>query len=326
MTRVNRRSAALAMLASVLWPNITQAQTNYPNKPIRVIVTFPPGGSSDAMIRLLSPKVSEALGQPIIIDNKPGAGGNIGLAQVAKSPADGYTLGVGAAGALTANANLYSDMPYETFRDFQAITMLAAIPFVIVGAPSLKIKNLKDLITHAKREPNTLSIAHGGNGTAMHLTTALFEQMAEIKLVNVPYRGSGPAALAVLSSQVPLGVVDLAASLPNIKAGKLIAFAVTSPQRLSMLPEVPSVSEAALPGYDSTGWFGLVAPAGTPNEIIVKLNTAFNSALNEENIQKTMRGMGMEPTPSSAAAFDEYMHSETKKWGQVIREANIKLD
>jgi tripartite-type tricarboxylate transporter receptor subunit TctC len=322
-----------AVLRRLLWwvwvvglSSLAHAADPYPTKGVKVVVTFPPGGSSDAMIRLLSPRLSDKLGQPIVVDNKPGAGGNIGLSLVAKAAPDGYTLGVGAAGGLTANPSLYPQMPYDTLKDFQPVTMLAAIPFVIVGSPSLPVKSLPQLIALAKSQPGKLSIAHGGNGTAMHLSTALFEQMADIKLTQVPYRGSGPAAMDVLSGQVQLAVVDLPASLQHIRSGKLVAYAVTSPQRLSMLPEVPTVSEAALPGYDSTGWFGLVAPAGTPASLVSRLNTEFGAALRDETIQSTMRSMGMEPVPGTAEAFDAYMRSETLKWARVIRNASIKLD
>lgn len=315
-----------AILGLALAPAALAQRSDYPNKPIRVVVTFPPGGSTDAMVRLLAPRLGEKLGQQIVVDNKPGAGGNIGLALVAKAPADGYTLGVGAAGGLTANSSLYPQMPFETLKDFKPVTMLAAIPFVIVGSPSLPAKDLRQLIALAKTQPGQLSIAHGGNGTAMHLSTALFEQMAGIKLVQVPYRGSGPAALDVLSGQVPLGLVDLPASLQHIKAGKLVAYAVTSPQRLPMLPEVPTVSEAALPGYDSTGWFGLVVPTGTPAPVITRLNAEFAAALNDEGIKASMRNMGMEPVPGTVESFEAYIRSETQKWAGVIRSANIKLD
>jgi tripartite-type tricarboxylate transporter receptor subunit TctC len=210
------------------------AQTgDYPAKPIKIVVTFPPGGSSDAIVRILSTRLNEKLGQPLVIDNRPGAGGNIGLSVVAKSAPDGYVLGVGAAGGLTANVSLYPQMPFDVAKDFMPITMLAAIPFVLVGHPSVPADNIQQLIAYAKSQAGKVSIGHGGNGTAMHLSTALFTQMADLKLIEVPYRGSGPAAMDTLSGQIQLSITDLAAALPHIKAGKLKAFAVTSPKRLS---------------------------------------------------------------------------------------------
>jgi tripartite-type tricarboxylate transporter receptor subunit TctC len=318
--------AALAALSLGLWAPAQAQKTDYPTKPIRVIVTFPPGGSADAMVRLLSPRLTEKLGQQVVVENRPGAGGNIGLTAVAKAPADGYLIGVGAAGALSANASLYAQMPFDAARDFKPVTMLAAIPFVIVGHPSLPARNLQQLIAAAKAQPGQLSIAHGGNGTAMHLSTALFAQMADVKLVEVPYRGSGPAALDVLAGQVQLGLVDLPAALQQIRSGKLIAFAVTSSKRLPMLPDVPTVAEAGLPGYDSTGWFGVVAPAGTPAAVIAQLNAEITAALNDEGVKASMRTLGVEPAPSTVEAFDAYIKSETQKWAKVIKTANIKLD
>jgi tripartite-type tricarboxylate transporter receptor subunit TctC len=303
----------------------TQAQSSdYPVKPIKVVVTFPPGGSSDAIVRILSTRLNDKLGQPLIIDNRPGAGGNIGLSAVAKSVPDGYFLGVGAAGGLTANASLYPQMPFDVAKDFQPITMLAAIPFVLVGHPSVPADNVQQLLAYARSQPGKVSIGHGGNGTAMHLATALFTQMADLKMIEVPYRGSGPAAMDTLSGQIQLSVTDLAAALPHIKAGKLKAYAVTSPKRLSNLPDVPTLSESGLTGYDATGWFGLVAPTGTPAHIVQKLHTEFTAALNDESLKSQMRQSGMEPMPSSIEGFDAYIKSETQKWAKVIRLANIK--
>jgi tripartite-type tricarboxylate transporter receptor subunit TctC len=317
----------MSALLGSLYSGLAFAQTtDYPNKPIKIVVTFPPGGSSDAIIRILSTRLNDKLGQPLVIDNRPGAGGNIGLSVVAKAAPDGYVLGVGAAGGLTANVSLYPQMPFDVAKDFQPITMLAAIPFVLVGHPSVPADNIQQLIAYAKSQAGKVSIGHGGNGTAMHLSTALFTQMADLKLIEVPYRGSGPAAMDTLSGQIQLSITDLAAALPHIKAGKLKAFAVTSPKRLSNLPDVPTLAESGLTGYDSTGWFGLVAPAGTPASIIQKLNTEFTAALNDEGIKSQMRQSGMEPVATTTEGLDAYIKSETQKWARVIRQANIKLN
>ncbi|MCP5280902.1 MAG: tripartite tricarboxylate transporter substrate binding protein [Rhodoferax sp.] len=319
--------AAAAAIAGVCALPASAQTADFPNKPVRIVVTFPPGGSADAVVRMLVPRLNEKLGQPVIVDNRPGAGGNIGLTVVAKAaPGDGYTVGVGAAGALSANASLYEQMPFDPVKDLRPVSMLAAIPFVIIGHPSVPARTLRELIALAKSQPGKLSIAHGGNGTAMHLTSALFAQMADVKLVEVPYRGSGPAALDVLSGQVPLAVVDLPSALQHIKAGKLIAYGVTSPRRLPMLPDVPTVAEAGLPGYDSTGWFGVVAPAGTPPAVIARLNAEITAALNDETIKTNMRNLGVEPAPGTAESFEAYIKSETDKWARVIKTANIKLN
>jgi tripartite-type tricarboxylate transporter receptor subunit TctC len=325
MMCINRRAMG-ALLAAGLVFSVQAQVAPYPDKPIRVVVTFPPGGSADAIMRMLVPRLNEKLGQQVVVDNRPGAGGNIGLSLVAKAPPDGYTLGVGAAGALSANVSLYAQMPFDPIKDFKAVSMLAAIPFVIIGHPSVAAKTQKDLIALAKAQPGKLSIAHGGNGTAMHLSAALLAQMAEVNVVQVPYKGSGPAALDVLAGNVPLAVVDLPAALQQIKAGKLVAYAVTSPQRLPQLPDVPTVAEAGLPGYESIGWFGVVAPAGTPPAIVQRLNAEINDALNDEKIKARMRDLGVEPMPTKAGEFDAYIRSETTKWAKVIHQANIKLD
>ena len=323
------RRALLVGVAGTLLAGRALAQApgiDFPQKPIRMVVTFPPGGSSDAVVRLLVPVLNQRLGQQVIVDNRPGAGGNLGLAIVAKAAGDGYTLGVGAAGGLAANTSLYPNMPFDPLKDFKPVGMLAAIPFVIVGHPSLDAKSLKEVVALARARPGQLSIGHGGNGTAMHLSSELFAQMAEIQLVQVPYRGSGPAALDAMAGQVPLAVVDLPSALAQIKAGKLVAYAVTSPQRQASLPEVPTVAEAGLPGYDSTGWFGVVAPIETPDAIVAKLNAALDAALNDAQVKATLRSLGVEPLPGSPVAFGDYIRSETKKWAKVIKTAHIKLD
>jgi len=327
--RERRRRLLWASAASALLAGTTFAQApaaDFPAKPIRMVVTFPPGGSADGVVRMLVPRLNEKLGQQVVVDNRPGAGGNVGLTLVAKAPGDGYTLGVGAAGALAANVSLYTQMPFDPQKDLKPVGMLAAIPFVLVGHPSVAAKTQRELIALAKAKPGTLSIGHGGNGTAMHLSAALFNQMAGTRLVEVPYRGSGPAALDVLGGQIPLAVVDLPSSLQQIRAGKLVAFAVTSPQRLPMLPEVPTVAEAGLPGYDSTGWFGVVAPAGTPAPVVARLNAELNAALGDEQTKTAMRALGVEPAPGTVESFDNYIRAETKKWAQVIQDAHIKLD
>jgi tripartite-type tricarboxylate transporter receptor subunit TctC len=316
----------VALFGSLTTLSAFAQAADYPSKPIKIVVTFPPGGSADAIIRILSTRLNDKLGQALVIDNRPGAGGNIGLSVVAKAAPDGYVLGVGAAGGLTANSSLYPQMPFDVAKDFQPITMLAAIPFVLVGHPSVPADNMQQLIAYAKSQPGKVSIGHGGNGTAMHLSTALFTQMTDLKMIEVPYRGSGPAAMDTLSGQIQLSITDLAAALPHIKAGKLKAFAVTSPKRLNNLPEVPTLAESGLTGYDSTGWFGLVAPAGTPAAIIQRLHTEFTAALNDEAIKTQMRQSGMEPVATSMEGLDAYIKSETQKWARVIRQANIKLN
>lgn len=304
-----------------------QAQSDYPSKPVRIIVTFPPGGSSDVVARLLAVRLTEKMGQQVLVENRPGAGGNIGLAAVAKAAPDGYTLGVGAAGGLAANVSLYPNMPFDPAKDFRAVSMLVAIPFVIVGHPSVPAKTQRELIALARSQPGKLSMGHGGNGTAMHLTSQLLAQMSGVKFNEVAYRGSGPAAVDVMGGQAQLAVVDLPSSIQHIRAGKLVAYAVTSTKRLAQLPDVPTVAEIDLPGFESIGWFGLVAPAGTPAAVVVRLNAEVNAALEDEGFKTSMRNVGADPPPpGSPEAFDAFIKAEIIKWGRVIKNAGIKLD
>jgi tripartite-type tricarboxylate transporter receptor subunit TctC len=325
---MSSRCAALAaaFLVGVLVAPAAAQTSDYPNKPIRVIVTFPPGGSTDAVMRLIQPRITERLGQALVIDNRPGAGGNIGLAVVAQAPGDGYTIGVGAAGALAVNPSLYPKMPFDPLKDLKPVAMLAAIPFVLIGQPGLPAKTVKELIAYAKANPGALTIAHGGNGTAMHLSAALFGYMTGASLTQVPFKGSGPAVLGVLAENVSLAIVDLPAGLPQIQAGKVVAYAVTSPQRLASLPGVPTMAEAGVPGYDSTGWFGVVAPKSTPTPIVATLHAAINSALDDEAVKASIRKLGVEPVAESREAFDAYIRSETQKWGDLVKAAGMKLD
>jgi tripartite-type tricarboxylate transporter receptor subunit TctC len=300
--------------------------TPWPSKPIRVIVTFPPGGSTDATVRIIAPKLGERLGQQVVIDNRPGAGGNIGLAALAKSDPDGYTLGVGAAGALAANAALYPKMPFDAQKDFVPISLLAHIPFVLVVPPTSPIRNVADLIAQAKAEPGKLAVGHGGNGTAMHLSVQLLKLMAQVDLTEIAYKGSGPVALDVIGGQVPAGMLDLPSVLQQVKAGKVRALAVTGSTRLPQLPDVPTLAEAGVTGYESTGWFGVVAPAATPPAIVARLQNEMRAVLSDPEVIAGARAAGVEVSPTTSAEFGRFIASETIKWADVIKRSGTKLD
>jgi tripartite-type tricarboxylate transporter receptor subunit TctC len=297
----------------------------YPDQPIKIVVTFPPGGSADIVIRALQPIVAEELHQPIVIENRAGAGGNIGMAEVAQAAADGYTLGVAAAGVLTVNPHLNpAAMPFDPIKDLAAITLLARIPFVLVASRDSKFSSVADVIAAAKAQPDKLSIGHGGNGTAMHLTAALFAQRADIKLQLIAYRGTAPATVDVLAGHIPLAVLDIPASQQLIREGKLKALGVSAVESVAFLPGVQPLSELGLGGFESVGWFGLVAPVGTPPDIIGKLNAAFVKALDDPAAAEKIRALGAEPAPSSADAFAKFIRSESAKWGKLIADAGIK--
>ena len=294
----------------------------YPSKPIRFIVSFPPGGSADLIARAIAPRMSEKLGQPVVVENRAGAGGMIGVDAVAKAPADGYSIGLAAAGALTTNIHLYPSMPFHPEKDLAPISMLAMIPFFLVAHPS-QAASLKELIQTAKAKP--LSYGHGGQGSTMHLAGELLKMMAKVQIQPVPYKGSGPVSADVLGGQVPLGVVDVPSAIAHVKSGKLRALAVTTKRRISAAPDVPTFEEAGLPGYEAIGWFGAVAPAGTPAEIIKRLNLEITTALSLPELKERALSAGAEPFPTSPQEFAAIIRDETKKWGEVVRTAGIKL-
>ncbi len=320
------RQIALCILAFLLSLPLLAPDTAhaYPDQPIKIIVTFPPGGSADIVIRALQPLLGDDLHQAIVIENRSGAGGNIGMAAVAQAAPDGYTLGVAAAGVLTVNPHLNrAAMSFDPLKDLAPITLLAQIPFVLVASQESKLTSVGDVIAAAKAHPGELSIGHGGNGTAMHLTSALFAQKADIQLQLIAYRGTAPAAADVLAGHIPLAVLDIPASRQLIRDGQLKALGVSAAKRVAFLPEVPPLSEVGISGFESVGWFGLVAPAGTPPEIIERLNAAFVKALNDPAVAEKIRLLGAEPAPSSAAAFAQFIQSESAKWGKLIADAGI---
>jgi tripartite-type tricarboxylate transporter receptor subunit TctC len=321
---MKRWHLAFALVALTAAP--LAAAQDYPSRPIRMIVTFPPGASSDGMARALTPKLQQSLGQPIIVENRPGAGGNIGMEALAKAPPDGYTVGVGAAGALAVNPSLMPSMPFQPMKDLAPITLFAEIPFVFIANPSSGIHSIGELLKRGKADPKAVSIGHGGNGTAMHLSAALLTHNAGAKLALIPYKGSAPVVTDVLAGHVPVGVSDLPGALANIKAGKLKALAVTAKQRVRFLPEVPTVAESGVPGYESVGWFGIVAPAGTPPDIVKRLNQAFVAAMKDQEVVERIGTLGADVSPSTPEAFAAFIRSETAKWADLIKAAGIKAE
>jgi tripartite-type tricarboxylate transporter receptor subunit TctC len=298
------------------------AHAQWPSKPIRFVVSFPPGGSADLIARAIAPPMAERLGQPVLVENRPGAGGNIGVDAVAKSAPDGHTIGLAAAGALTVNPTLYASMPFDPQKDLAPITMLAMIPFLIVAHPEAP-PTLRAALDAAKKE--RMAYGHGGNGSAMHLSGELLKMMSGAELVPIAYKGSGPVSADVLGGQVPLGIVDVPSAIANVKAGKLRALAVTTSRRLDSLPEVPTVAEAGVPGYESIGWFGAVAPAATPAPIIARLNAEMARALAAPEIKSRVLAAGTEPLTTTPQEFAAMIRDETRKWADVIHRAGVKL-
>jgi tripartite-type tricarboxylate transporter receptor subunit TctC len=296
----------------------------YPEKPIRLIVTFPPGGSTDIVARAMQPHLERQLKQPLIIENRPGAGGVIGLDAVAKAAPDGYTVGVAAAGALVINVSLQEKLPYDPLKDFLPITKLAQSPFILAASPSFQAKNLREVVTLAKNSPGRISIAHGGNGTAMHLTAQMFNGMAGINIALIPYRGTASVVTDLVGGHVQLGIVDPPPSLAAFRAGQIRPIAISSTQRFSMLPDVPTFVEQGFSGFEATGWFGIIVPAGTPANIVVRLNEAFVAGLQDADVAERIRAIGMERAPMTPAEFGAYIKGEIEKWSKVVAASGVK--
>jgi len=314
-------AAAITQMSMI---GVAQSQASYPNRPIRVVVTFPPGGSTDILVRAMQPHLEKSLGQPIVVDNRPGAGGDIGVDAVAKAAPDGYTIGIGAAGALSVNISLKDKMPYDPQKDLAPITLLTAIPFVMVAGPGFQGQSLADVVKMAKSGTEKLVIGHGGNGTAMHLSSELFNHLTQAKIPLVPYKGSGPATQDVVAGHIPLAIVDVPSSQAMIKDGKIRALGVTSLKRDSHLPDAPTFIEGGVKDYESIGWFGLIAPAGTPPDVIRKLNEAFVAAMNDPVVKERIYQSGAEARPTTPQEFASFIKSETEKWAAIIKVAGLK--
>ncbi len=307
------------------------AQNSWPSKPVKIIVPFAPGGTTDILARAMAPELSKAFGQPFVVENRAGAGGNIGADLVAKSAADGYTLLMGTVGTHGINKALYAKMPYDSQKDFAPITLVAGVPNVMVmnaeKAQTLGINSVPDFIKYARSHPGKLSMASSGNGTSIHLAGELFKSMTGIFMTHIPYRGSGPALLDLIGGNVDVMFDNLPSALPQIKAGKLRAFAVTSAQRSAALPDAPTIEEAArLKGFDASSWFGLLAPAGTPAEIVNRIQQESARALGTPAIKEKLLAQGAIPGGNTPEQFTTFINAEHKKWALVVKASGAKVD
>jgi tripartite-type tricarboxylate transporter receptor subunit TctC len=314
-----------ALLPAVALALPAAAQTAYPAKPIRWIVPWPPGGGADVLSRMLSPNLSEVLKQQIVIDNRGGAAGNIGAELAAKSPPDGYTVLFAYSGTHAINPSIYRRMPFKE-SDFAAIIQLASVPQVLVVHPSLPVKNVKELVALARSRPGELSYGSSGSGAFNHLTGALFAQMTNTKLVHVPYKGGGPAAVALLSGEISMILGEPASIVGFVRAGKVRALAVTSAKRTPTFPDLPTIAESGVPGYQATSWNGMLAPAGTPHDIIKRLNADFNRIIGTADMKKRMLDNGYEPVGGPPEKFGELIHAEIAKWAPVVKAAGVQVD
>jgi tripartite-type tricarboxylate transporter receptor subunit TctC len=331
-TSIPRRLALAALSAAGLMLALSaSAQSGWPNKPVRIVVPFAPGGTTDILARALAPELSKAFGQQFVVENRAGAGGNIGADVVAKAAPDGYTLLMGTVGTHGINKSLYSKMPFDPQKDFAPITLVAGVPNVMVmnaeKAKARGINTVQDFMRHAKANPGRLNMASSGNGTSIHLAGELFKSMAGVYMTHFPYSGSGPALLGMLGGDMDVMFDNLPSSMPHIKAGKLKALAVTSSQRSAALPDVPTVEEAAgLKGFEASSWFGLLAPAGTPPDIISRLQQETAKALNVPSIKERLLSQGAIPSGNSPADFAKLIDSEIRKWGPVVKTSGAKVD
>jgi tripartite-type tricarboxylate transporter receptor subunit TctC len=313
-------------LVSALLCTASAAQTAaYPARPVRFIVPSAAGGGTDIIARAISLKLAESLGQQFVVDNRPGAGQMIGIELAAKAPPDGHTI-LMAASTLAINPVMYKKVPYDALRDFAPITQAASLPNVLVVHPSLPVKSIAELIAYAKQRPGQLNFASAGIGTSPQMSIELLKSMAGIDMVHIPYKGTAPGVVDLLAGQVKVMAPNLLTALPHIKSGKLRALAVTSSKRSQALPEVPTVAEAGLPGYDSTQWYGVLAPAGTPREIVTRLHDAIARALRDAEVGKRLAADGAEAVGSSPEEFAGFIKSESEKWARVATAAGIKAE
>jgi tripartite-type tricarboxylate transporter receptor subunit TctC len=317
--------AGQALCAALLVSTPAAFAQNYPAKPIRIIVPYAPGGSTDVVFRILAPRLTEILGQQIVIDNRPGAASTIGLEIVAKSPPDGYTVGVSNI-AYGANPAIYKKMPFDSEKDLVPVTLVSIVTLVATVHPSLPARSIKALIALAKSNPGTLTYGSAGNGSANHLATERFAHMAGIKLLHIPYKGGGPAVISIVQGETSILLATIPSSIQHFKTGKLIPLAVSSAKRNSALPDLPTISEAGVPGYEAIEWQGLMVPAGTPPAVIRTLYQATTKASQIPEVREKVAGLGADFVNTTPEEFDQFLKHELSVWSKVVREVGIKID
>lgn len=315
----------LILLFAALAPGFAAAQ-DYPAKPIRIVIPYPPGGASDVTARLLGQKMAENWGQQVVADNRPGANGIVALEHVAKSAPDGYTLLMANLGPNAINPAVYSKLPYDAIRDFSAVTLTTLVPQVLVASPSLEAKTIAELIALARANPGKINYGTGGNGSANHLAVELMASIAGVRLTAVPYKGDAPAMADAISGQVSMTLPTVLAATPHIRSGKLRPLAVTTKARVPALPDVPTMQEAGVPGYESVSWGGIMAPAGTPPAIVGKLHAEFARILRLPDVVERMEGLGSTIVGSGPAEFSAFLQAEIRKWDGVAKKAGIRLE
>jgi len=316
-------AGSLALVAPPITAHAEASAENYPNKPIRFIVGFPPGGSTDIVARIIVPPLSERLGQTIVLDHKAGAGGVIGVDTVAKAAPDGYTMGFGVSGALTANVTLMPDLPYDPLKDVAPISMVISNPLVLAVNSSLGATTLQEFIALAKKNPDKFTYGTAGPGTGMNLAGELLKQEAGFQMRHVPYRGSSAAMVDLMAGHITAAIVDLATLKPHLDSGTLTALGVTSAKRTPLAPQIPTIAESGVPGYEVVAWFGFLMPGGTPPAIISKVHDALYAVLNDSKVSQQLMAAGVEPAPGTPEQLGQQIDAEIKKYRDIIKTANI---
>ena len=321
---MNMRIPAAAAVALVtLGTTIPASAQSFPSRPIRMIVGFPPGGATDLVARILQPKLQESFGQQLVVDNRPGANGVISLEILSRSDADGHSVAFGHIGNLVISPTIQK-VPYDPYKSFEPIGMMVTLQNIMIVHPSVQAKSLKDLIALAKAKPGTINYATSGVGSPGHLATVLFETMTGTSLNHIPYPGGGPALTDLIGGQVPMFTAVISTAVPQVQAGKARALAVTGAKRAEALPDVPTVAEAGVPGYQATNWYGLVAPATTPKPAIARFNKDMVAALDSADVRQQLKDRGIESAPSSPEAFTRFVREEEKRWGPIIRKGKFE--
>ena len=323
--RVEQTLLCIALIPGVAVSQ-AQSETGYPSKPIRMIVPSAPGSGPDIMARAIGQKLTEALGQAIVIDDKPGAGGIIGSEAAAKAAPDGYTLIMSNAGAHTVNPSLYAKLPYDPIKDFAPVTLVALAPNILIVHPTLPVRNIKELIALAKAKPGELTFGSGGNGSTAHLSGEMFKTMAGINIVHIPFKGSPAAVIGVIAGQIALAIPNIPPALPHVRSGKLKALAVTTAKRAAGVPELPTVAESGLPGYEATAWFGVLAPAATPPQIIARLNAAIVKIAHAREMQDRLMAEGADAVGNTPEQFAQIIRNDIAKWAKVVKASGARAD
>jgi tripartite-type tricarboxylate transporter receptor subunit TctC len=326
MRRITRGLAALAVATFGVLATQTVSAQSWPSKPIRIVVPFTAGGNTDIVARMIGDGLSKTFGQPVLIENKPGAAGLVGATAVAKAPADGYTFLMGTVGTHAINAGLYTKMPYDTVKDFTPVTLVASVPNILVVHPSLPVDSVNDLIGYLKANPDKSNFSSSGNGTSIHLSGELFKIRTGVSMTHIAYKGSPPALADLMGGQVQLMFDNLPTSLPHVKAGKLKALAVTTAKRIPALPDLPTVDESGLPGFETGSWFGLLAPAGTPKEIIARVDIEIRKMVQSPEMREKLIQQGAEPLGMGSDEFAAHIKAELVKWGEVVKASGAKAD